>query len=71
VPTVDEPRRKGAISLDISNGELSGRYWNDIGERGLLTSNGRTRKSYDTYSAAAQGTYRAVAVRYRFATILG
>jgi hypothetical protein len=55
-PSPADPRRKGAVSLDIARGELNGRYWNDARAWGQLTSEGRTRSVYDTYRAASRPT---------------
>lgn len=52
-PSPVDPRRKGAVSLDIAQRELNGRYWNDARAWGQLTSEGRTAKVYDTYRAAS------------------
>jgi hypothetical protein len=59
-PTATDPPRKGAVSLNISQRELNGRYWNDARTWGHLTSDGHTAKLYETYSAAshANNSYR-------------
>jgi hypothetical protein len=56
-PSDASPRRKGAASLKIVRGELNGNYWNDVGTWGRLTSDGRTRKPYETYGSAASARY--------------
>lgn len=53
-PSLTDPRRKGAVSLNIARRELSGRYWNDARACGLLTSEGHTTEVYDTYRAASR-----------------
>lgn len=55
-PSSTDPRRKGAVSLDIAQRELNGKYWNDARAWGELTSDGRTGKVYDTYRAASRPT---------------
>ena len=58
-PTQSDPRRRGAASLDITSSRLDGKYWNDARMWGFLVSEGRTRKTHDSYeSAAEQGDYR-------------
>jgi hypothetical protein len=54
----DEPDRKGAAALRITANGLRGRYWNDIGIRGVLTSKARTkRKRYEDFDQALKGKY--------------
>lgn len=53
-PSRTDPRRKGAVSLDIAHRELNGRYWNDAKAWGLLTSEGHTTEVFDTYRAASR-----------------
>ncbi len=53
----DEQPRKGATSLRITKGALTGGYWNNIGVRGNLTSSGHARRTYETFDAATLGTY--------------
>lgn len=54
-PTDNDPNRKGAVALRITEGALNGKYWNDFGISGDLTSSGRTpKKTYETYDEALQ-----------------
>jgi hypothetical protein len=59
-PTLTDPPRKGAVSLDISQRELNGRYWSDARTWGRLISDGHTSNRYDTYRAVsrAHDSYR-------------
>jgi hypothetical protein len=52
-PSRIDPRRKGAVELDVAHRELNGKYWNDASAWGSLTSHGHTNKVYDTYRAAS------------------
>jgi len=53
--TAKDPTRKGAVALRITEGALNGKYWNDFGISGDLTSCGRTpKKKYKEYKKALQ-----------------
>lgn len=56
-PSAASPRRKGAVALALADGELEGRYWNDVGTWGTLVSEGHTKKLHESFRAAAQGKY--------------